>query len=196
MKIIWLLALGYIALCNIVPEDNETMVTESPEVVVKETPASNGRYTLEIDYLGGDGHDIELTRNQSAVDPTYDQMIEFIKTDKTDRNEYIPDKYVCGDFAEDVQNNAEVAGYNCAWVYIEFEDGIAHACNAFDTTDRGLIFIDCTRSIGDGPTNQDCIVNVADSEEYTQKFIKSSNYEPLSMGVVESYEIIWDGDLW
>jgi hypothetical protein len=52
---------------------------------------------------------------------------------------------VCADFAEDVHNNAEAAGIRAGWVGIRFqgtEEG--HAINAFETTDKGLIYIDCT----------------------------------------------------
>ena len=52
---------------------------------------------------------------------------------------------VCADFAEDVHNNAEVQGIKAAWVGIDFVgDDEGHALNAFMTTDKGLVYIDCT----------------------------------------------------
>ena len=52
---------------------------------------------------------------------------------------------MCSDFAEDVHNNAKAAGIKAAWVSIAFEgNDEGHACNAFETTDRGLVYIDCT----------------------------------------------------
>lgn len=199
MKFRWYLVIGYVILCNIVPGDDvteEPMVDMVEEPIIEETPIDDSVYMSRIDYCGGDGKTIKLATNPESIDPTYEQAIEFIRADRTDRNDYIPNQYICGDFAADVQYNAEVAGYQCAWVYIEFKDGPSHACNAFNTTDRGLVFIDCTRGMGDGPTNQDCIVHVANGEEYTQQFIKSADYEPLPMGVVENHEIIWDGGWW
>jgi hypothetical protein len=75
-------------------------------------------------------------------------MVAFIKADATDTRDYIEDgeqAFVCADFAEQVHNNAEAAGIRAGWVGIRFEGtGEGHAINAFETTDRGLIYIDCT----------------------------------------------------
>lgn len=86
--------------------------------------------------------------NPAATDPTFDEMVAFIKADPTDFRDYIKsghDAYVCSDFAEDVHNNAEAAGIRAGWVALTFtgtDEG--HALNSFETTDRGLIYIDCT----------------------------------------------------
>jgi hypothetical protein len=100
-------------------------------------------------WVGEDGHMISLINNNNAVNPTYSQLLAFIEEDKTDEQRYIPGKYTCGDFAETVHNNAEKAGYKAGWVTIE---GIDHCCNAFQTSDEGMIYIDCTGSPnGGGP---------------------------------------------
>jgi len=99
-------------------------------------------------HVGGDGEPIELIDNLNATDPTYAELVAFIVADSTDTNAYLeggPRDYVCSDFAEDVHNNAEAAGIRAAWVSIDFEgNDEGHACNAFETTDRGLVYIDCT----------------------------------------------------
>jgi len=73
-------------------------------------------------------------------DPTYDEAIAFTNSDKTDENEYTPN-YVCYDFTADFNTNAFQMGYRCGFVYIEFFDS-AHAIVCFNTTDRGLIYIE------------------------------------------------------
>ena len=73
-------------------------------------------------------------------DPTYDETIAFTNSDKTDENEYTPN-YVCYDFTADFNSNAFQMGYRCGFVYIEFFDS-AHAIVCFNTTDRGLIYIE------------------------------------------------------
>ena len=104
----------------------------------------NDNGTIQI---GGDGKPIELIDNPDATNPTYTELLAFISEDKTDTNEYIIGQYVCADFAEDVHNNAEAAGIRAAWVGIDFEgDEEGHALNAFETTDKGLVYIDCTGS--------------------------------------------------
>lgn len=97
------------------------------------------------------GSKIELINNPYASDPTWQHLINFITQDLTDKNPYIDSLYQCGSFAEDVHNNAEKFGIKSAWVAIDFSDGsIGHACNAFYTVDKGLVFIDSTGSQSDG----------------------------------------------
>lgn len=108
--------------------------------------APNPRYIYENGALqvGGDGEPIELINNPDATDPTYAELIAFIKADTADESLYT-NSYVCSDFTEAVHNNAEAAGIRAAWVGIDFDgDEESHACNAFETTDLGLVFIDCT----------------------------------------------------
>jgi regulator of replication initiation timing len=88
-------------------------------------------------------------------DPTYDEAIAFINSDKTDENEYTAD-YVCYDFTADFDSNAFQMGYRCGFVYIEFTDS-AHAIVCFNTTDMGLIYIE--------PQN-DKIVTIAIGQTY------------------------------
>jgi hypothetical protein len=99
---------------------------------------------------GGNGQAIILSHNANAIDPTFDQMVAFIESDNTDGREYVKsgtDAFVCADFAEVVHNNAEAAGIRAAWVSLTFEGTKeGHALNAFETTDRGLVYIDCTNS--------------------------------------------------
>jgi hypothetical protein len=120
-------------------------------------PATPSNYIYEDGgiLVGGDGEPIELINNPDATDHTFAELIAFVKEDPTDEHYYAGDfavlfgtaevSYVCSDFAEAMHNNAEAAGIRAAWVSIDFEgDDKGHALNAFETTDRGLVYIDCT----------------------------------------------------
>lgn len=104
--------------------------------------------TPEPTYVGGDGELIVLVNNPEATNPTYAELRAFIIEDVTNTNDYVmggPEAYVCADFAEEVHNNAESAGIKAAWVFVSFVDETeGHALNAFETSDRGLVYIDCT----------------------------------------------------
>ena len=92
----------------------------------------------EVGVEAGSGHGYTL-RN-----PTYKEVIAFLREDKTDRNEYIEDTYgvyVCSHFARDVGNNAEEAGLRCAFIELRYLDG-GHAIIAFNTVDDGLIYFE------------------------------------------------------
>ena len=117
-------------------------------------------------------------RGFNIRDPTYHEALQFIAQDQTDKNPYIPDVYICLNFAADVKNNAFKAGYRCGFVYIEFPES-AHAIICFNTTDHGLIFIE---------PQDDRIVTVNIGIQYW----RDNGYEPPSYNdTITNYIIIW-----
>lgn len=104
---------------------------------------------VQPSYYGADpDKPVVLINNGDAVDPTWDQLKDFLLVDPTDENDYLPGIRVCAEFAAELHNNAEAAGIKAAWVSLDFEDDSSgHALNAFNTTDYGLVFIDCTGGI-------------------------------------------------
>lgn len=98
-----------------------------------------------IPYVGTHGFQVVLENNPEAVDPSWDQLKTFLAEDKTDERDYVLGDFVCGSFAQDVHNNAEKAGIRAAWVAIDLANKpIGHALNAFNTTDRSMVFTDST----------------------------------------------------
>jgi hypothetical protein len=78
----------------------------------------------------------------TITDPTYRQMQSFLVRDRTDSKQYVAGEYECRHFAQDVCNKAEAEGIRCAYVSIGFSGGTGHAIVAFNTIDRGLIYIE------------------------------------------------------
>jgi hypothetical protein len=145
--------------------------------------------------IGADGEPIELKDNPIATDPTYAELVAFITVDSTDKNSYLSAFYVCSEFAEDVHNNAEAAGIRAAWVGVDFEGDVErHALNAFETTDRGLVYIDCT---GEGfesllagrPESWDKVAYIEIGKEYG--VIDIAKAESLSYSFYEEYKQKW-----
>lgn len=136
-------------------------------------------------YITADGEKITLDNNRSAIDPTYAQMLDFLKHDNTSEKNY-SSHFVCADFAKAVHDNAERNGYRCAFVFVEFcNDSDCHACNAFNTTDRGLIFIDCISG--------DKIVTAAEDYQYTLSSAAFGDTvtEWQSLGIVRNVIPVW-----
>jgi hypothetical protein len=82
-----------------------------------------------------------IARIIELSNPTHKEMKEFLARDKTDSNLYVVGEYVCSDFAAQLNNNAEANGIRVAYVRIRSEKW-SHAVVAFETVDRGLIFIE------------------------------------------------------
>ena len=100
---------------------------------------SNQQKAFENGYLQGlhDG----VGTGYTVRNPSYLEIIRFIAQDKTNLHPYIENSYTCWQFSADVLNNAYQAGYRGGFVYITLAEG-AHSIVAFNTTDRGLIFIE------------------------------------------------------
>ena len=162
--------------------------------------------------VGGDGEPIELINNPNATNPTYEELVAFIQQDTTDTNDYLEHPrigYVCADFAEDVHNNAEAAGIRAAWVSLHNEGSDkGHACNAFDTIDMGLVYIDCTGQrfsdklnfrlveteegfsfVSDSPTSWDAIAYAEIGKEYG--LIPITKAKALTYSFYEEYTQKW-----
>ena len=196
------------------------------------------------DVLSGNdcfGEFIILINNKDAKNPTYSELLTFLKSYKTDEFPYLytlsalgfyygkaedrieieriqniidgilapEDPKVCADFAERLHNNAEIAGIRCGYVSLDmtgYNDpnnlGIApdagHACNVFETTNRGVIYIDCTGdSDSYGPSNSDMIVNIKIGEDYNPQFLFSSGGWYVTsghMGIVINMFVTWGGE--
>jgi len=97
-----------------------------------------------IPYLKSPNQPIELINSKNAKDPTWQQLQAFLVQDPTDEHFYSDLFYTCGNFAEELHNNAEAYGIKTAFVVVEFYSGAPHALNAFKTTDKGLVYIDVT----------------------------------------------------
>jgi hypothetical protein len=84
-----------------------------------------------------------IHNSPTACNATYDGLVSFILDDKTDQIPYGDDSYVCIDYAVAVHDNAEKQNITAGLVTCDV-NGSMHALNVFNTTDRGLVYVDCT----------------------------------------------------
>jgi len=156
----------------------------------KDTYGSVVASDIEPPFIGAD-----IVNNSKAKNPTWRQLEGFILSDRTDQKPYIPGVYMCGDYAREVHNNAERVGIRCAWVAIDFVgQPVGHACNTFKTTDRGLIFIDCTGPLNLSPFNYDKIVNVKLGHDYVPESLFPQpgwEIEWEDIGLIADVQVYW-----
>lgn len=135
-----------------------------------------------LSLMTSTGESICLVNNNNATDPTWRQLEVFLRIDKTDQHQYLLGSYTCGDFAEEVHNNAEVAGIRAAFVAVFFEsESKGHALNAFETTDSGLVYIDCLE--------HDTIAYIEEGKKYGN--IAIAKAKSLSYRFYEEYARKW-----
>ena len=154
-----------------------------------------------VTLLGADYQPIVLVNNPSAKDPSWNQLYWFLQSDHTDALEYRDNFFTCGEFAEMLHNNAEKAGWRTAYVVIKlgpseyYAEAGLHALNAFETTDRGLVYIDGTGLPGEeaGPSGRDKGVDLKVGLYYIPYSIFAEADWSLAwenMGVVERIEVV------
>ena len=165
----------------------------------------DSQYSGNPPYVKRPGERIYLINNADASNVSFEALKAFIISDQTDKDLYRPGRRMCGYFAETLHNNAERAGIRATVVIVEFEDGsVPHALNAFETTDRGLVYIDCTgarRSPADFeewvyklfyPMGQDRMAYVMKGKEYGTILLEDA--ESTQYSYYAGYSKSWKKD--
>lgn len=125
---------------------------------------------------GADKEPIILINQAYSANVSWKQLSEFLWKDETDKMSYVNDLFTCADYSEKLHNNAEKSGIRTAFVWMDLEGSVnGHTCNAFQTTDRGLVYIDDTRHLGKGPNNADKIVDLKVGKDYLPQHIFPEN---------------------
>jgi hypothetical protein len=148
---------------------------------------SNITLNLDLSALQINYSTATLSYDYALRDPTYQEVKDFLAADTTDLNNYILGSYVCEDFSFDVRENALAQKIRCAAVLIDFIVSPGHVIIAFNTTDRGIIYIE---------PQSDEEVNLQASWHYwTQCVIPApgnSYSNPTDNNdIVESFNLIW-----
>jgi hypothetical protein len=115
-------------------------------------------------------------------DPTYQEVKNFLISDNTNSHLYNTDTYNCANFSADVAANAAKMNIRCGFVNVSFIDG-AHAIVVFNTTDKGIIFVE---------PQSDVEMNLQIGKKYWQSAINHSYANPGTYDdTVVKYIIIW-----
>jgi len=134
------------------------------------------------------GVQVVLVNNLNASDPTYNDLVRFLKADSTSSMKYVYPGWTCADFARQLHDNAEAQGIKAAFVAVEFYNSsidysiydsgsgsydyplttpdMGHGFNLFNTTDRGPVYVDSS-GIYESSTG-DRIVYVAEGREFNE----------------------------
>lgn len=144
---------------------------------------------------GANGAPVNMANNKKARDPSWEQLVWFLKCDNTDKEKYIDNVFNCVDYAEKLQNNAANAGWKAAFVGIDIRDDATdnvsgHAINAFQTTDYGLVYIDCTRFKDETAYDADKLVKVEAGKQYQATYIFPSRIVPVFLDYHFNYTVL------
>jgi len=98
----------------------------------------------QLIQLQADYENLFESINQSTLkNPIWQDLKGFLEQDDTDKMVYKSNEFDCTGFAITLRDRAWRRGLRCAFVEVGFgEGGAAHNLNAFQTLDRGLIFVE------------------------------------------------------
>ena len=100
--------------------------------------------SARVTQLQGDYQKLFGTIKQSTLNnPTWPDLKGFLEQDDTNRLVYKAAEFDCSGFAITLRDRAWRYGFRCAYIEIVFVD-TGHALTAFQTTDKGLVYIDAT----------------------------------------------------
>lgn len=157
------------------------------------TPKTKITYWPMSSIHDASGHVVTRAENPKALPISYSNLVTFLKQDKIDEQKYT-DTFQCVDFAEALQHDAELAGWQCAFVVLTLNTG-RHCINAFPTSD-GLIYIDATGIEANTPGPVRCVKTVY--LELNQPIIEWSLFHQKSyvdtwpsIGTVTKIDITW-----
>lgn len=187
---------GLLLLCGCVRVDSVS-VKADPITVSSRWVVENKDFTIP-----------RFINNPLAKDVTYDELMTFVRRDKTDRIRFSGNESLnpCEFYAVTLHDNAEREGIRCGYVVITFKEideiygRYGHALVLFKTVDRGPIFIDDATSLKDVvPPGQDIdyysfdkIGEVVIGEPYVPR--RLFNFDHIlykSMGTVEAVDTYW-----
>ncbi|MBI2850281.1 MAG: hypothetical protein HYX80_04465 [Chloroflexi bacterium] len=121
-----------------------------------------------------------VSRLVETHNPTYSELMAFLAEDKTDGKPYIEGEYVCFEYAAELNNNADVRGLQAAYVRLRSDDW-GHAVVAFETVDKGLIFIE---------PQSDSVVNLVVGQPYPWQQVGATSPLTATDPILE-IELIW-----
>lgn len=159
---------------------------------------------LQLDYEELEESCAGLTAAAELKSPTWAELKEFLENDETDKGIYRPGEYDCTGFALALRDRARQAGIRAAFVEIGFYEGSGHAVNAFQTTDKGLVYIDSSGKAE--PGDYDTVgyietgkvygrIDISEAEGFTYDYYQAHRqdvnrrWEP--MGHVQVIETYW-----
>jgi uncharacterized protein YxeA len=135
--------------------------------------------SYQAGYQKGRESGLKEASSYDLHNPSYQEMMDFLSEDTTNSIPYVPNEYMCTDYAAQVNNNAEAKGIRCAIVYILNKENVGHTIVAFQTTDRGLQFVE---------PQYDRVVKLVIGQSYSEL----NNFSPQpNDDTIERYLIIW-----
>jgi hypothetical protein len=175
-----------------------------PIVLIENKNAADPTYKELVDFLGADITDrypyIQSATQEIDLSTTHGDPRRMVDRDWwlqiINGQTYQSIPRICSDFAETLHNNAEIHGIRAGYVTIELSSStIGHAIAVFNTTDRGLVFIDDT---GEAPQTQisspgSVSFGITDDCDKVAYLEKGKPFGSVSLEVAEQYGLDYSG---
>lgn len=146
---------------------------------------------------GGNNRPLQLANSANAVNPTFNELTAFLEADDTDLLAFVtggPQAFISSDFTKRLHDNAEAYGIRTGIVSIVFKDShLNYAINVFETSDAGLVYIDCTGQLkkswnGSRYISEENVDNAGEihSSDTIAYLVEGEEYGRINIGYVSS----------
>ncbi|MGA9140682.1 MAG: hypothetical protein WBZ29_10685 [Methanocella sp.] len=157
-------------------------------------PGHPGFFQKRIDAYYENQTSIYVTENRNATDPVYGRLISFLGDDATEKGVYEPG-HECSSFAVELHDHAERVNIKAHLVLVALSNAPLHMVVGFNTTDRGMVYVDDTGLTEDEIDRSmlvsDRIVNLTVGSDYIRHILPPFDYdENPGMGTVTDFLII------
>ena len=124
-----------------VKAERDSLRTELDSLQAEYKTASGELKQLETSYQSL----LKGTQQSTLRNPTWQELKTFVSEDDTDTHQYVADQFDCSGFAIGLRDQAWRRGFRSAYIEIGFgQSSAGHALDAFQTQDKGLIYVDNT----------------------------------------------------
>jgi hypothetical protein len=106
-------------------------------------PGHPEQFQKRVDAYYEDQTPIYVTENREATDAAYGRLISFLGDDATEQGVYEPG-HECSSFAVELHDHAERCSIKAHLVLVSLSNAPLHMIVGFNTTDRGMIYVDDT----------------------------------------------------
>ena len=117
--------------------------------------------------------------------PTYHEVLNFIDDDETNKIPYDEETFVCSNYAQILNDNAENKGIRCAMIDLYFENS-AHQIIGFNTIDYGMVYFESQ--------SDERVDNIDIGNDYWTECVVTGSgyyYEDDPDDTITSYLIYW-----
>ena len=134
---------------NQLQSEYDTLQAKYDALLAGQSISDQGLADLQTRYNNLQTSYDKLIKNSGQTNlrnPSWEELKNFVKTDNIDQVTYNIDTFACTGYATILRDRARTLGFRTAIVQVLLPGTAGHVFDAIQTSDAGLVYIDCTQA--------------------------------------------------